>query len=103
MKIVGECKKCGSCCVVNFWVHGKLIDMARKYYEAMLGHIDVCATPVGTLIRSTYGCRSLGIGNKCLVYDKRPEWCSAFPIETFTPQLFEMVRPEGCGFEVVDD
>lgn len=65
----------------------------------MLGHIDVCSTGVGILIRSTYRCRNLGIGNKCLVYDKRPLWCRAFPIESFIPQLFKKIRSEGCGFE----
>jgi len=100
MKIVGRCKKCGSCCTYTNWVQNNRLPALLAFYGAFFGAVDVLIKDDGwTLLRTNYRCKSLSADNRCMVHKQKPSICRGFP-KNFSPEMFSKIRPKGCGYSV---
>lgn len=115
------CKACGRCCrcAISPFEHGLLEEMAKENVQNAVDFLKIfepypsiedarnfdCES-VNTIIErlknagkyneeklTFYHCRHIQENNFCGIYEQRPEFCKAFPINAWD------VGPPGCGFD----
>jgi uncharacterized protein len=94
-----DCMECGACCYSNEVVLGK--EDIERFERA--GRPELAAMPYarrknGKLmlrLASDKGCLQLGTGNRCNIYELRPEMCRTFPAGS---ECCLSARAEDLGF-----
>jgi Fe-S-cluster containining protein len=112
MKLLGECKRCGKCCINDInWIHFNNKEELEELIEALEARGYKIKQVGNNIIHAEFPfrCNKLTDDNKCsLQGDKKPKQCTKYPQDLLKDYVGKMgldlnkCLPSGCGFVLAE-